>query len=357
MKPYHYSTLFALALLGASCSSGDSSSESLSSAPAESQPVTGDKIQTVTVMELKTADFNHEIVSNGKLAAARKVNVNFEQNEIIAEVMVSNGQHVTKGQPLARLDCSKLESAREKERTSVAQAQLELKDVLIGQGYDPEHPESIPAETMRLARLRSGLEQAEISLASTERDLERATLRAPINGVVANLNTTAYNAVNMSEPFCSIIDNGSLRVGFTVLESELPIVRQGDRVEISPFSTTDVTYGRIAEINPTVDENGMVKVWATVDGNGALLDGMNVRVTVKRMIERSLVVPKTAVVLRTGRQVVFTLADGKAIWNYVTTGLENLNEYTIVDGLKEGDIVIVTGNENLAHEAEVKLES
>ena len=66
--------------------------------------------------------------------------------------------------------------------------------------------------------------------------------------------------------------------------------------------------------------------------------------------------PKTAVVLRTGKQVVFTVVDGKAVWNYVQTGLENATEYTITsETLKEGDQIIVSGNINLAHESPVKL--
>ena len=61
-------------------------------------------------------------------------------------------------------------------------------------------------------------------------------------------------------------------------------------------------------------------------------------------------------VLRTGKQVVFTVVDGKAVWNYVQTGLENATEYTITsETLKEGDQIIVSGNINLAHESPVKL--
>ena len=47
---------------------------------------------------------------------------------------------------------------------------------------------------------------------------------------------------------------------------------------------------------------------------------------------------------------------GKAQWNYVQTGLENAESYSMADdALKEGDTVIVTGNVNLAHEAPVKV--
>ena len=91
--------------------------------------------------------------------------------------------------------------------------------------------------------------------------------------------------------------------------------------------------------------------------------GMNVRVSVRRSLGQQLVIPKTAVVLRSGKQVVFTLQEGKAMWNYVHTGLENATEYVVSDksqkgieeGLLEGDTIIVTGNLNLAHEAAVNV--
>ena len=83
---------------------------------------------------------------------------------------------------------------------------------------------------------------------------------------------------------------------------------------------------------------------------------MNVRVSAFRSVGKQWVVPKTAVVLRTGKQVVFTVVDGKAVWNYVQTGLENATEYTVTgETLKEGDLIIVTGNINLAHESPVKV--
>lgn len=353
----HISVLLLTAILASCSGGGNADSQSLSSAPGQSQPDAGDKIPIVTVMELQPANFYHEIVSNGRLSSARKVDVNFDRTEVIAEVLVHNGQHVSAGQPLARLDCTKLRNSLAKDRTAVAQAQLELKDVLIGQGYDPDRLDDIPEETMRLARLRSGLEQAELTLADTERDLDRSTLTSPIAGVVANLTTSPHNTANMSEPFCTIIDNGTLRVGFSILESELHLVKPGDPIDIAPYSTADVTRGHIAEINPTIDDNGMVKVWADVSGRGPLLDGMNVRVTVKRLLDHTLVVPKSAVVLRTGRQVVFTLEGDKACWNYVTTGLENLDNYTITEGLEAGAKVIISGNENLAHEATVKIDN
>ena len=88
-------------------------------------------------------------------------------------------------------------------------------------------------------------------------------------------------------------------VSFNILESELPLLAIGDRVEVSPYSSSAVYQGRIAEINPVVDENGLVEVTATVGNGKGLADGMNVKVSVQKSVGRQLVVPKSAVVLRT----------------------------------------------------------
>ena len=87
---------------------------------------------------------------------------------------------------------------------------------------------------------------------------------------------------------------------------------------------------------------------------------MNVKVFIKDQVEDCLIVPKEAVVLRNNREVVFTYSEGKAMWNYVHSVLENSTSYSITkpeDGMQEifpGDTVITIGNLNLAHETEVK---
>ena len=145
---------------------------------------------------------------------------------------------------------------------------------------------------MRLARLRSGLQQAELNLAATRKDLEDATLHAPVSGVIANLTATPHNMSSSTEPLCRIINDSGMEVEFSVLESELPMVRPGDKIAVTPFSTTDSRTGHVTEINPMVDDNGMVKVRASVDGGGGLIDGMNVRISVKRAVDKARSYPR-----------------------------------------------------------------
>lgn len=341
-------TMFGIGF--SSCGNASDSSEHDTDSVATVLP---SKIAKVKTLKLTPKMFSHETVSNGKVSAHDFADLSFASSDaVIDRIMVKNGQHVRKGQPIASLDKFKLENTLTQNLNDLETARLELADVLIGQGYDPEKPGEVPAEVMKLARLRSGLDKAETVLQQTRRELEDATLKAPFDGVVANLFQKVHNRPDNSQPFCRIVASGGMDVEFKILESELSVIRQGDRVTVTSFSTGETSEGTVSEINPVVNDDGLVTVRASVKGSG-LFDGMNVKVSVKRDLENALVVPKSAVVLRTGKQVVFVHSNGKALWNYVTTGLENMNEYIITDGLTEGMEVIYDGNVNLAHESPV----
>ena len=340
-------------MLSASCSGGQ---EETSGDEGGVHTVLPDEETRVTVQVLQLQDFEHELVSNGKLEAGQQADLKFETQGVVAAVYVKNGETVRKGQKLAELDKFTLTRKTAQARDAMEQARLEMQDVLIGQGYAAGDSTGVPADVMRLARVKSGYDRSIADYELARHEEENATLTAPFDGVVANLFAKPFNEPDASEPFCTVVGTHGMEVDFTVLENELPLLKKGDRVEVAPYSDAASTYaGRVTEINPLVDEKGMVRVKALVDGTGGrLFSGMNVRVSVRRSLGRQLVIPKSAVVLRTGKQVVFTLVDGKAFWNYVQTGLENSDCYTVSgETLKEGDTVIVSGNVNLAHEAPV----
>lgn len=352
---YRYLIILFVADLLSACSS---SNKEDSSGKEGVETVLPSQVNEVTVMTLKKTTFDHELVSNGKVTASQYADLSFRiTSEPVAHIYVKNGDAVKKGQKIADLDLFTLQNSMEKAEIALHQSELEMKDVLIGQGYAPDRMQDIPKETVQLAEVKSGYGQSRVAYELAKYELEQAVITAPFDGVVANLESRGFNRPDGSKPFCRVIGSGGMEIAFKILESELPLVKRGDKVEITPFAgTLEACSGRVSEINPLVDENGLVSVKAKVNGSVKLFDGMNVRVSVKRSVPDQFVVPKTAVVLRTGKQVIFTLKDGKAMWNYVTTGLENMTEYTVTgEGMTEGVQVIVTGNVNLAHETPVKV--
>ena len=178
-----------------------------------------------------------------------------------------------------------------------------------------------------------------------------------VHGVIADLEVKEYNQSSAYKEVCSVIDDATMEIVFNVLETEIAHLKAGMEVEITPYANDKVTLkGTVTEVNPKIDENGMVKVRATTDNPEAVLvDGMNVSILAKRQIADKLIVPKTAVLPRQGRKVVFVYENGRAIWKYVETGFENSREVCIESGLKEGEEAIYENNLGLSHECEVTL--
>jgi len=321
----------------------------------ETTEIIPDKPTEVKVKQIKVEMFHYELVSNGTVSAMRKADLKFQTSEVVANIYVRNGDKVVKGQKLASLDPFKLRNNVEQAKDNLERANLELQDVLIGQGYSLNNQGAIPADVMKIAKVKSNYDQSRINNEMAEYNLKSSTLYAPFSGVVANLFTKENNVPNGSEPFCTIVDIQHPEVVFMVLENELSLIGKGDGVLVSPFSTSDyVSKGKIMEINPVVDKNGMVRVKASLDNSqNKLYDGMNVRVRVQRAVDRQLLIPKSALVLRNNRKVVFTSKNGQAQWVYVQTSLENSESYVVTEGLKEGDSVIIEGNINLAHESPI----
>ncbi len=337
------------------CKSKDKKNEKL--LDDNTSAVSSDKPTEVKAKPVRNEMFNYELVSNGTVAAQKKADLKFQSSDIVTHIFVKNGDRVAKGQKLASLDAFKLQKALEQSRDIFERAKLDLQDVLIGQGYSLKNQESIPDDVMKIAKVKSNYDQNRINYEMAEYNLKSATLRAPFSGIVANLDTKENNIPTGTNPFCTIVDVVHPEVVFMVLENELSFVRKGDGVLVSPFSSDESALkGKVTEINPIVDKNGMVQIKASVENpQSKLYDGMNVRIRVQRAVDKQLLIPKSALVLRNGRKVVFTYKKGLAQWVYVQTSLENSESYVVTEGLNQGDSVIYEGNINLAHESPVVL--
>lgn len=315
----------------------------------------------VDTMTLRKVPFSREIVSNGTLEGARRAELAFPSGGTVAKVFVHNGSRVKAGSSIAALDTEALELAVESARQGLERARLDYLDRLVSYGYGSDTTQ-IPAELREAARARSGYAAAELSVRTAEMNLRGAVLLAPFSGVVANLEVKPWEQA--SGTVCLVIDDSTLDVRFTLLESELPGIFIGQTVAVAPFIDPEARYeGRIREVNPFVDEKGQVSVVASLRGARGLLEGMNVKLYIRSKGTPQLVVPKSAVVMRDGYDVVFTLdtAQMKAQWLYVDIAGSNSTDHAITGcarkrtEVQEGAVVITSGNLNLADGSSVEI--
>lgn len=353
-----YIFLFGIALCLASCHKEKGQEEGADMEKRE-QMMSETYVDTMT---LHMQPFDKQTVCNGRLRARAKSELTFAGQGIVSDIRVKEGQYVRKGALIASLDKTECTREVEKAEHELERARVELTDKLIGLGYEADL-KNVPEDVMKRAEVTSGYYSARYQLQSARTALEECDLHAPFSGRVASLEAKPWQR---AEKVCTLVDDSQFEVEFSILEAELAHVAKGQRVRVSPYVDDSLSCtGTVTEINPMVDEKGLIKVTATVEGGRQgrtdLLDGMNVRVVAEQRLSRMFVVPKDAVVERDGFHVIFRYQDGRAVWTYVDVVYSNINSFAITGSkrkettISEGDIVITSGNLNLADGTEVKV--
>lgn len=316
----------------------------------------------VDTIILRAKTFKKQLVSNGKLKALKKSELRFKISDNLEKLLVTNGKRVEQGVVIATLNNFSQKQRLHRAQIQMEKAELDLEDKLISQGYK-KTDKNIPEQVKKVAMIRAGYYAAQEALSSAEYELKYTTLNAPFSGKVANIKRKIFENVSSGDVFCTLIDDTKFEVEFSVLETELKDIKVGHNVKTIPFSDATKQFkGTITEINPVVEDNGLVKVKACINNPGDLLEGMNVKVLIENELPNMFVIPKTAVVLRQNLEVMFQCKrDTVARWTYVHTTNENSSEYTIVANtdrgasIAEGDTIIISGNLNLADDAHVKI--
>ncbi len=314
----------------------------------------------VTVIVLEEAPFNKEIISNGKLSAAQKAGLYFKTQGIIKTINYQNGILINHGDIIATLETEELEHQIQEATLAFQKAAIDRTDKLLSMGYTEGNQEKAPEEHVKIANIRSGYNQAKLTLEKAKYQLQNAKLVAPFTGITEGITQKPFEKTNTAEPFCTLINNEWFYIRFPLLETEIGQVKTGQEVLILPVSELTTSIGNISEINPRIEKNGLAWLKAKVKNPGGYLEGMNVKVHINKTIKGQLVVPKQAVVLRQNREVLFRFTEGTAYWTYINILDENESSYSVeaAEGatLNAGDTVIISNNLNLAHESAVEVQ-
>jgi HlyD family secretion protein len=231
-------------------------------------------------------------------------------------------------------------------------ARLEYETALVLSG---QKREELIASKSGLTRAWNALKRAELNLAHTE-------IRAPFSGLVADVKVEKGQQVSPGQECMRLVDLSQLEVDLAVLESEVGLVREGRKAEVSFVAFPGETFsGEVVSINPRVDpETKTCRVRVRLaNPQRKLKAGMYAFAKIEaQSFPDRFVVPKAAVLVRDNRKLVFIVRDGLAKWCYVDTGLEDEQWVEILGSafdLKEGELVITSGHYTLAHDTPVQV--
>lgn len=326
--------------------------------PTEAELATVGGIATTETIQVKTAIaeekvFEYFIETKGKVTAKKQVELIFETQGRIEKIHKQNGVYVKKGEVIAELDKTKLKLALEKAKLELqvkqGDYQLKVEEYAFYNGDT-----SSLNEQQRLNMLASsGLGIARLNYDEAKYQFENAVLKAPFSGRIANLFINEGSLTN-NKVFCTLFTSNELSIQAEVLESDIPLLKIGQKATVRFIGNEQVYEAKLQQINPLVEENGQVRIVLILLKPSHIILGMNASVTLHIQNKKTIVVPKEALVIRSGRNVVFTYEEGKAKWNYVEVGKENGKEIEIVEGLGNNEQVIISNNLQLEHDTEVQ---
>lgn len=254
-------------------------------------------------------------------------------------VLVEEGQRVSAGQPLVRLD-------PDRARLAVAQSEAQMRK--LENNY--QRAQKLVGQQMVSAadvdQLRFDLENVRAQYRLATLELSYTTVVAPISGVIASRSIKTGNFVQINTPIFRIVDNSRLEATLNVPERELATLRAGQPVTLSADALPGQSFtGIVDRIAPVVDSgSGTFRVVSAFDGTAhSLQPGMfgRIRIDYDQRAD-ALVVPRLAL-LDDGEPAVFRVRDGKVARVPVKLGYAEGPWVEIRDGLAAGDQVVTAG--------------
>ena len=294
----------------------------------------------------------------------------------VTEVLVEEGARVARGQVLARLArdlidrqiaqqdavVAKAEAAVPQSHSNIEQAEaaetearlsLDRAKTLIATG----NTTAVVMETRtsalrqaegRLAFARNGLAMAKADLAQARavRDelslrLARTEIRAPEDGIVSRRTARVGLAASAtSEPLFRLIARGEIELEGEVVETKLPLLREGAPAWIDLGGDGHVA-GRVRAVYPEVDKaTRLGKVRVRLDPDPRLRIGTFARGEVELARSRGVSVPQASILYRSGRRSVLVVAGDRVEDRTIRTGIADEDTIEVRAGLNEGERVV-----------------
>jgi len=281
----------------------------------------------------------------------------------VKEFRAEENLAVAEGQVLATIDSTELALEVAGLRAALLSAQARF-DVLTM--FDEEEP-GPRGEREEVTRAQSGLSEAEVALRQAERQLARATVRAPFPGRVADVVVSVGQHVTTGTDLMTVVSLDPIEIETHVLESAIPDLVEGRAAEVRFAAFPGESFvGRIRSVNPVVSpERRAVRVVVRMaNPGGRIKPGMYARVALQARAHPDVVMVPRSAILERGvgerRKMLFVFEEGLAKWRYVTVGPENDRFAAVLpseetDMVEPGETVLTDGHHYLAHDTRVRL--
>ncbi|AJC84837.1 efflux RND transporter periplasmic adaptor subunit [Campylobacter peloridis] len=340
--------------------------------------------------EVKRQDITQSIEAIGEVYAKSQVDVGAQVSGQITKLYVNLGDHVNEGDLIAQIDKDKQQNDLDitKAKLQSAKANLESKKIALNiasKQYEREQKlyakKAASLENLEnlkntfyslkasVADLQAQITQLEISLKNAQKDLAYTTITAPSKGEIINVAVEEGQTVNANQNTPSIVrlaDLSEMEIRMQIAEADINKISVGKKVKFSILNEPDKKYEAIiSSIDPanttisdaTSNTNlnsssntsaSAVYYYARVfvkNENNFLRIGMSTENEIAIKTENNtLVIPTLAIKSDANGYYVEILKEQNSVKTPVKLGIKDSLNTQIIEGLKEGDVIILGKN-------------
>jgi membrane fusion protein (multidrug efflux system) len=306
--------------------------------------------QTVSTIAATTQEWQPHLEAVGSLKALRGADLAPEVSGIVSRIQFQSGETVKSGALLlemdARSDTAKLQSLK---------AALELAKKTYSRDQEQFKEQAVSQATLDTDLAE--LQRTEAQVAEQQALVDKKTLRAPFDGRLGIRMVDLGQYLNPGMKIVTLQTLDPIFVDFFLPQKDISRIIIGQKITVRIDAYPEQIFnGAIAAIDPKVDlSTRNVQIRAAVrNPKQQLLPGMfaTVRIDSGRT-DRYITLPQTAIVFNPYGNIVYLVEEkgkepqGKpnliAIQKFVKTGGTRGNQIAITEGVKEGEIVVTSG--------------
>ncbi|MFA0408888.1 efflux RND transporter periplasmic adaptor subunit [Vibrio splendidus] len=309
----------------------------------------------VTIEKAHKQAFTSSINEVGKIRATDSAALTFSASDKILNIHFKDGDSVKKGELIAQLDNTKAKADLDKARSSLALAKSKLKRV---QELLKKQPDSMSQQDVEELGEQANLAAADFR--QKEALMNDYLLVAPFDGQLTNFTHSVGSKIDGTTALVSLIKLNPVEVQYSIGQSDLGNAKLGQNVSIQVDAFVDEAFSGVVDyIAPAVDESsGRVEVHAHVTNpDHRLVPGMFAKVSQMTSEDTTqMVVSQNSVQAKNAQRFVWIVNGEKIEQRIVELGVNTNDGYVVVEsGLKLGDQVVVTGQQNLKKASLVKV--
>jgi membrane fusion protein, multidrug efflux system len=310
---------------------------------AAAQPVKDNAVIPVKIAAVITDSFNTAFTVNGTTSPTKEVKIASEVQGKLVNLYIKNGDVVRKGQVIAQLDAGVFYAQLNSIESSLAKAQLDINRythlIELG-GATPMQLESVRLQYASLQAQKKEIAQ----------QISHMQILSPFSGKIENVIVEAGSFVSYGTVLAQLIDNSALKINVYLSEQEAFRATTGEAVTVSSVVLAQPQTAHISMISDKADASGKFLTEISLPNNGKekLKAGMLTDVTFSNgSAETGLSIPVSALVAGTKQATVYVVNGNKVQQRTIKTGVVTPVKVQVLEGLQEGEQVVISGQLNL----------